>query len=488
MPTVIAIDCSFSLSQLSNTSDGNSVSKLKLAGICCLEIIERLSEKLNLEHFAIVSFSSNVNVICDFTRDISQLKSSINKLTLGDKSTFRQFVSTTNKFIRKEWGCMQPCNIIVITDGRLDGLQEPSPHASSSATAQLFDFDCQLYFLCLETASNMRTSGCYETIEKIMEQNRGHGSIHTLLKSYNQLPSDILPTIKKFLDDNFQSFHAVVQCGSLKTKVTLYPKVNKVVTYDEEEDFEEILEIVGFLNISDLGNAPVTSRHLVLPIEDKNPNDSTATKTQPCFTVLLHGSLKTENKVALVRVAANSFGIISSWNDNKTKSNLVLSLFTPGFTCVPWLGDFRYLGPASLLPVPMTTKKGGTDLPTFPAQNRKGTKRSYAQPTVAWTRPTGLQTDVQKILRSVKKLPEKSQVFYKDLNRLRRAALAFGFHELLEGISQLLERECIQLPGTAHPEAALQLSHAARELKASVNLGYDYNLEPLKTDFKFHNR
>ena len=76
-------------------------------------------------------------------------------------------------------------------------------------------------------------------------------------------------------------------------------------------------------------------------------------------------------------------------------------------------------------------------------------------------------------------------MFYKDLNRLRRAALSFGFHELLEGISLLLERECSLLPGTAHPEATLQLSHAARELKASINLGYDHSLEPLKTDFKF---
>ena len=69
---------------------------------------------------------------------------------------------------------------------------------------------------------------------------------------------------------------------------------------------------------------------------------------------------------------------------------------------------------------------------------------------------------------------------------MRRAALAFGFHDLLEGISSLLERECTLLPGTAHPEATLQLSHAAQELRASISLGYEHTLVPLKTDFKFH--
>jgi hypothetical protein len=34
---------------------------------------------------------------------------------------------------------------------------------------------------------------------------------------------------------------------------------------------------------------------------------------------------------------------------------------------------------------------------------------------------------------------------------LKRAALALGFHELLEGVAAIFERECSVLPGSAHP-------------------------------------
>lgn len=122
----------------------------------------------------------------------------------------------------------------------------------------------------------------------------------------------------------------------------------------------------------------------------------------------------------------------------------------------------------------------------FPLQPKN--KRSYAQNVTVWIKPSGLQTDVQKILRNARKLPEKTQTFYKELNRLRKAALAFGFLDLLKGVADMLERECTLLPDTAHPDAAFQLTHAAQQLKlastgTSEYAAYDHNITPLHTDF-----
>ncbi|XP_063651254.1 integrator complex subunit 14 isoform X4 [Pan troglodytes] len=122
----------------------------------------------------------------------------------------------------------------------------------------------------------------------------------------------------------------------------------------------------------------------------------------------------------------------------------------------------------------------------FPLQPKN--KRSYAQNVTVWIKPSGLQTDVQKILRNARKLPEKTQTFYKELNRLRKAALAFGFLDLLKGVADMLERECTLLPETAHPDAAFQLTHAAQQLKlastgTSEYAAYDQNITPLHTDF-----
>lgn len=45
-------------------------------------------------------------------------------------------------------------------------------------------------------------------------------------------------------------------------------------------------------------------------------------------------------------------------------------------------------------------------------------KRSYSQNCVVWIKQAGLQSDIQKVLRHAKKLPEKTQNFYKVRPRL----------------------------------------------------------------------
>ena len=77
------------------------------------------------------------------------------------------------------------------------------------------------------------------------------------------------------------------------------------------------------------------------------------------------------------------------------------------------------------------------------------------------------------------------QLFYfsQELNRLRRAALSLGFNDLLEAMSQMLERECTLLPGTAHPDAALQLTHAANTLRSNIATDISQNILPMRTNF-----
>lgn len=75
-------------------------------------------------------------------------------------------------------------------------------------------------------------------------------------------------------------------------------------------------------------------------------------------------------------------------------------------------------------------------------------------------------------------------MWLQELNRLRSAALALGFFELLEATAKLLERECTMLPATAHPDAALQMTHAANSLRHS-EFARDASrlIMPLQTNF-----
>jgi len=66
---------------------------------------------------------------------------------------------------------------------------------------------------------------------------------------------------------------------------------------------------------------------------------------------------------------------------------------------------------------------------------------------------------------------------------VRKAALSFGFLELLGAMATMLERECTQLPGTSHPDAALQLTHAASKLCSDMARDPAQLIMPLQTNF-----
>nr|CAD7442353.1 unnamed protein product [Timema bartmani] len=70
-----------------------------------------------------------------------------------------------------------------------------------------------------------------------------------------------------------------------------------------------------------------------------------------------------------------------------------------------------------------------------------------------------------------------------ELNRVRRAAISIGFISLLEGLADIFERECTLLPGAAHPDCALQLTHAAGVLRKPYSRDINFSIAPLRTKF-----
>ena len=146
----------------------------------------------------------------------------------------------------------------------------------------------------------------------------------------------------------------------------------------------------------------------------------------PNLCVFLHVALKVKNMCALVYLSSDWYGILYSWSDNKKKS----SLLEPGLNVVPWLGSLDRLGPRDDL--------NETNQSPFPVKCER--KPSYSSQPVVWIKQSGIQSDIQKILRHARKLPEKTTQFYKELNRLKRAAVCLGFYELLEGVAQICER------------------------------------------------
>ncbi|EAT33192.1 AAEL014546-PA [Aedes aegypti] len=320
-------------------------------------------------------------------------------------------------------------------------------------------------------------------------------------------------------EQNYKQFEATLRCGGyfrLEGAIIIWPAPLPYTSKDlfgaeTTKIISRKLEVCGFISLSDIGSPMSVSRHLILPRTDgdkrlstkdgnlnaeeklesdikgfyakpdgsggaggDNDDDGTtgADSTRESVCVLLHGALKVENMAALVLLNDNWYGFIYSYADNKKKSNLMLNVLPPGNDVVPWLGDFRNLGN-------LDDAFAGEN-PSFPI---KAEKRSYSQNIVVWIRQAGLQSDIQKVLRHAKKLPEKTQHFYKELNRIRRAALSLGFVELLEGLAHIFEREAATLGGSASPDSGIQLKHAANELRKPCNRDLKAIIQAMPTKY-----
>jgi len=143
---------------------------------------------------------------------------------------------------------------------------------------------------------------------------------------------------------------------------------------------------------------------------------------------------------------------------------LAFWLFPPGDTPIPWFG-----------PLPQLGHRNTANREPFPVVDNMMTKRSYIAPTTSWAKDKFVSSDITKLLRNARKLPEKNKPFYNELNKVRRAALAYGFNELLEGVAACLEVEETNLRETK-PNAAKELTFAAKELRRSTGLPFDHSI------------
>uniref|UniRef100_A0A1Y9HAP9 Integrator complex subunit 14 n=1 Tax=Anopheles farauti TaxID=69004 RepID=A0A1Y9HAP9_9DIPT len=339
-----------------------------------------------------------------------------------------------------------------------------------------------------------------------------------------------LEAFETMCDTNYRQFEATLRCGGyfrLEDPITVWPAplpytARDVLGAETTKLMSRRLEVCGFISMSDIGSPMSVSRHLILPrcttgtdhtdtvvkgsstggiknghghhisaeerleadikifysksdTGEHHAHGGTAEEHGPdkeSVCVLLHGALKVENMAALVLLGDAWYGFIYSYADGKKKWNLMLNVLPPGNDVVPWLGDLRYLGT-------LEDAFAGEN-PSFPI---KADKRSYSQNIVVWIRQAGLQSDIQKVLRHAKKLPEKTQHFYKELNRIRRAALSLGFVELLEGLAHIFEREISTLSLSASPDCSMQLTHAAMELRNPTNRDLKSIIHALPTQY-----
>ncbi|CAH0550975.1 unnamed protein product [Brassicogethes aeneus] len=494
MPTVIILDVSLSMSRPVQLSDGTETTRKQMAIAGINAFLDHLSIHSKLEFISLMAFSSLYEEKCPFTRDYNLIKAELKNIDDYDKTCIETAFHGVNQMVLGEWGNNTACQIIMITDGSTGvgshSLKESFATLNQrSATNQFpipFSFPAKLHIVCVAPSNDPNLIKSKPLYQRLVDLSGYDGSIS--IPEHIQGEAAVVTIFQKLAEDTYTSFKGTLKCGNLESKIILSPTP---VPYNKATDFEtqtleisNLIEVCGFISVSDVGSPMAVSRHLILPANinnkenvsneiDLTDDDATDEGKNPSFCVLLHGALKVENMTALVNLGENWFGFVYSYADSKKKSNLMLTILAPGSDVVPWLGDLNYLAASdTVLP---------EQVGTFPV--RPSEKRSYSQNGVVWIRQAGLQSDIQKILRHARKLPEKTMHFYKELNRLRKAAISLGFLDLLNGLAAIFEQEMLQLPGSAHPDCALQLQHAAEVLRKTQNMDIKYTVMPLQTNY-----
>lgn len=341
----------------------------------------------------------------------------------------------------------------------------------------------------------------FNLYQQLLDISKQKGELFSPRLAENQsMERAVIKMFKAMCEANYKPFEAVLKIGSYmkldSSPISLFPEplpyTNKDVYGNETTRvISRHFEVCGYIRISDIvgsGGSPASlSRNLIFPRaevshkktgseleklesemkhffvknsahEDDDASSSsmpnTDLTTKESAIVLLHGALKLESMAALILLADDWYGLAYSYADKK-KSNLMLSILTPGTNVIPWIGDIRHLG---LLQDALPGESYG-----FPI---KTDKKSYTSGNMSWLREGALQSDVQKILRHAKKMPEKTSQFYKELNRIRRNAQSLGFEALIEILADVFDKESQLICHTnASSDCAIQLAHAARELR-----------------------
>ncbi|KAL1463748.1 hypothetical protein WDU94_015473 [Cyamophila willieti] len=469
MPTVIALDVSLSMArQLTSPELPEPFTYLQLAIHGIHSLLDYFGSFAKLEFVALTAFSSTCEVVLSFTRDFESLKSKLSQLEECDKSCFDSAIQAVNRLVLSEWGSSTPCQVILITDGNL-GM------ASLTLDSPVFSFPCKL-----TTVVMSKTKTCHPSLKKLVEAPGVGGSIVYPEGLLSHL--SVSKVCHQVGEDNYTPFSAVLKMGNLMNKVVLSPAPIPFTKMSDMElttcSMSSTISVLGFLEVAQVGSPAAVSRHLVLPQESNSTQPSLVEHEEeggegktPSFCVLLHGALKIENYAALCSLGADWYGILYSCSDSKKKSNLMLLALEPGKHSVPWLGNLQQLVSPDLW----------EHVEPFPLKPVE--KKSYALNAVNWIRQASLQSDIQKILRHARKLPDKTVQFYKELNKLKRAAISYGFLELFDGLAAIFERECTLLPGTAHPDCALQLTFAAGLLRKSYVRDPKYVISAMRTNF-----
>jgi len=122
MPTVILIDSSLSMlrpankpSEPSSDTDGFQIMDLAKWGVDLL--LGHIEKSYKLEHIAVLSYGCQCDLVCPFTRDMSEIRAKITTVDGSDSTNIISGLKGVINYVQESWGNSTSVNVIAVTDG-----------------------------------------------------------------------------------------------------------------------------------------------------------------------------------------------------------------------------------------------------------------------------------------------------------------------------------------------------------------------------------
>ena len=294
MPTIILIDSSLSMQRPANkpsserpsepstpeSRDNDAFELMDLAKWGIDLLLGHIEKVYKMENVAILSYGNQVELVCPFTRDISELRAKITTIDSSDSSNPIAGLKGVVNYVHESWGNSANINVILVTDGGIGYGKKSLNHYLENK--HLLDREIQFSFpgtLNIVLVNHMEDiSSEVSSFEKLIEISGLPGQVLVpSLSQGSQLTRNCVEKcVQTVIDTHFKPYIGKLTMGDeLNVQITLCPpptKFKKVKEFDKiQAEIEDILDIKGFLTLADVASPPVVSRHLILPFSPNTP-------------------------------------------------------------------------------------------------------------------------------------------------------------------------------------------------------------------------
>jgi len=419
MPTIILLQTSLSL-QKQITESENLVDVFQRN---VLYFLVEMEEKHPLEMTSLITFSSQANLLCPYTRDFKSLKSSLYNIKLEEGNNFENALETTTNYASSNshnFADVITKIIILTTCDNAQKWRDINFYFEFSSIVNIF--------IVGESEANLKLFNFIPTCAE--------GSI----VEFRPITQTSLPKIneklKFILFKYYSNYIGDLLFGNLETSFGLYPNPNESLYSNiaaSQNDlplwFPQSISVLGCIHSNVISSPPSLARFIMHPVKCENQG----------LLHLLFQSLS-DNKVALVALSKKMwFGMIHQDcfidSNNEKKFSLLLTVF-PKNCSVEWLGNLKDLS---------TTSK--YDL-VLPLNSRNGLL--YSETDTYDIHSDTLKNDLNLLSEYCADLPAKTPLLFQQVEKLRKKTVLYNISGLLENASSIIKaaQESPETPST----------------------------------------